>query len=114
MKKISKTPLLIILIGMTLLAVVLGTAATNETRGMAQEGDSHASLSLLEGPFEKPQEVTAACLTCHQDAAEQMMGTVHWTWEYTDPVTGQVLGKNNVINNYCIAIESNEPRCTSC
>ena len=28
--------------------------------------------------------------------------------------TGQVLGKQTLINNFCVAIESNEPRCTSC
>jgi len=114
MKKYFKAPSLFILVGMTLLAVVLGIGAANGSNVVMQEENSHASLSLLEGPFEKPQEVTAACLTCHQDAAKQVMGTVHWTWEYTDPVTGQVLGKNNVVNNYCIAVESNEPRCTSC
>jgi octaheme c-type cytochrome (tetrathionate reductase family) len=41
------------------------------------------------------------------------MQTTHWTWEYTTK-DGQQLGKNNVINNYCVAISSNEPRCTSC
>ncbi len=74
----------------------------------------HSLFPQLAGPFEKPQDVTVACLMCHVDSAAQVMATVHWTWEYTDPVTGQDLGKNNVINNYCIAVESNEPRCTSC
>jgi octaheme c-type cytochrome (tetrathionate reductase family) len=41
------------------------------------------------------------------------MGTTHWTWEYTTK-DGQQVGKNNVINNYCVAVSSNEPRCTSC
>jgi hypothetical protein len=43
-----------------------------------------------------------------------MMATAHWTWEHTNSLTGQRLGKNNVINNYCIAVPSNEPRCTCC
>lgn len=42
------------------------------------------------------------------------MATPHWTWNYTDPARGQRLGKNHIINNYCIAVASNEPRCTSC
>jgi octaheme c-type cytochrome (tetrathionate reductase family) len=42
------------------------------------------------------------------------MQTPHWTWEYTDPQTGEMLGKKNVINNFCQSISSNEPRCTSC
>ena len=69
---------------------------------------------LVEGPFAKPQEVTAACLACHAEAASQVMGTVHWTWTYEDPATGQTLGKRNVINNFCISLTANEPRCTSC
>ncbi len=55
-----------------------------------------------------------SCTVCHADAARQMMATAHWTWEHTNSLTGQRLGKNNVINNYCIAVPSNEPRCTSC
>ena len=35
---------------------------------------------LLTGPYETPQEVTAACLECHPDAASQVMATSHWTW----------------------------------
>lgn len=42
------------------------------------------------------------------------MATSHWTWTHKDPQSGQLLGKNNIINNYCIAVPSNEPRCTSC
>ena len=80
----------------------------------AQEGNIHGTYAQLAGPFETPQEVTDACLLCHRSAAGQVMGTTHWTWEHTDPETGQQLGKNNVINNYCVAVRSNEPRCTSC
>lgn len=76
-------------------------------------GIDHSLFPQLAGPFAQPQEVTAACLTCHAAAATEVMGTVHWTWEYTDPNTGQELGKNNVINNYCVAMPSNKPRCTS-
>lgn len=67
---------------------------------------SHAFIPKYEG--------TATCLRCHPGAAAEVMKTSHWTWEHTDPTTGQKLGKNNVINNYCIAVPSNEPRCTSC
>jgi len=78
------------------------------------DGPDHSLFPQLAGPFDTPQDVTAVCLTCHANAATDIMQTVHWTWEYTDPITGQVLGKNNVVNNYCISVKSNEPRCTSC
>ena len=45
------------------------------------------------------------------------MKTVHWTWSSRQKVDGKGeinLGKMNAVNNYCIALPSNEPRCTSC
>lgn len=74
---------------------------------------------LLEGPFETGQDVTRACLDCHPDAAEDMMDTVHWTWE-SDPVQlpdrdqPVTVGKKNQINNFCIGIQGNWQKCTSC
>jgi octaheme c-type cytochrome (tetrathionate reductase family) len=73
----------------------------------------------FESAFTTPQEVTIACLECHEDAAQEVMQTIHWTWE-TQPVYQKGyadslgLGKKNLINNFCIALESNWPRCTSC
>ena len=40
---------------------------------------------LMEGPYETGQEVTEACLECHEDAGHEMVQTVHWKWE-GDPV----------------------------
>ncbi|MBT3314391.1 MAG: tetrathionate reductase family octaheme c-type cytochrome [Anaerolineae bacterium] len=74
----------------------------------------HSKFEILQQDFATGPDVTAACLTCHTEAAKQIMETPHWTWEYTDPQTGEALGKKNVINNFCQSIESNEPRCTSC
>ena len=75
---------------------------------------NHASFPSLQGPFEIPQDVTRACLACHPDAGQQVMHTTHWTWEFVNEVTGQTVGKKTLINNFCIGIASNEPRCTSC
>ena len=74
----------------------------------------HSQLSALQGPFASPQEVTQACLSCHTEAADEVMHTVHWTWEFVNQATGQTLGKKTLINNFCISTQSNEPRCTSC
>jgi octaheme c-type cytochrome (tetrathionate reductase family) len=66
---------------------------------------------------------TELCLVCHQpendlgDPAGELMSSVHWTWMHTNAPAGhaaQVMGKRNIINNYCITVDSNEPRCTSC
>jgi octaheme c-type cytochrome (tetrathionate reductase family) len=81
------------------------------------EETSHTAL--LKGPFESGSDVTRACLQCHPDAAAQVMGTTHWTWEsapvqvpgHDEPVT---IGKKNSLNNFCIGIQGNWTGCTRC
>ena len=68
----------------------------------------------VEGPFESGPEVTETCLFCHDDAEEVMQST-HWTWaQPRDGDGGELHGKINAFNNFCIAVSSNWPRCTSC
>jgi octaheme c-type cytochrome (tetrathionate reductase family) len=74
----------------------------------------HTKFDILKQTFATGPDVTKACLTCHTEAADQLHKTTHWTWEYKNPQTGQLVGKKNVINNFCIALETNEARCTSC
>lgn len=74
----------------------------------------HTKFERLKGPFASGPEVTAACLSCHTEAGTQVMHSVHWSWDYTHPDTGQVLGKKSVVNAFCGNVASNEARCTSC
>jgi len=80
--------------------------------------DRHDHSDYFSDAFETPQDVTRACLDCHQDAADDFMKTRHWNWlgdEFEVPGKGKVrLGKKNLINNFCVAVPSNYPRCTSC
>lgn len=75
--------------------------------------------SLLDGPFTTGQEVTLACLECHEDAAFELMQTNHWTWQ-APPVEVEgrdepiATGKANLLNNFCIGIQSNWEGCTKC
>jgi len=74
---------------------------------------------LIQGPFETGSQVTLECLRCHEEAAHDVMDTVHWTWESKpyevegrdEPVT---VGKKNSLNNFCLGIQSNWAGCTSC
>jgi len=74
---------------------------------------------LLEGPFETGTQVTRACLECHPSDAHELMATSHWTWQGQrvqrpgDPEPIMV-GKHNLINNFCIGVQPNLPRCTTC
>ncbi|MCK5836324.1 MAG: hypothetical protein KAH09_03575, partial [Desulfobacula sp.] len=85
--------------------------------GLASASTDHTEL--IEDSLNTAQEVTETCLGCHEDAASEVMKTIHWTWKgkeqavsgHNDP---RAIGKMNAFNNYCVAVESNWPRCTSC
>ena len=89
---------------------------TNFCKDTIQKVD-HSSFEILGQEFQTPQEVTAACLTCHNLTAQDVMLSSHWTWtrDYIlDNGETIKLGKKNIINNFCIGVSSNESRCTSC
>lgn len=74
---------------------------------------------IIQGPFETGSEVTQRCLECHEESAQEIMKTTHWTWEsrpyiLEDRNTPITIGKKNSLNNFCIGIQSNWPGCTSC
>jgi octaheme c-type cytochrome (tetrathionate reductase family) len=77
--------------------------------------EDHADIS---GPFKSPMAVTKKCLECHEDAAKEIMGSSHWTWTRKQRLSprGRIVarGKRNIINNFCISVSGNWPRCTSC
>ena len=73
--------------------------------------------SKIKGPFASGPEVTKTCLKCHKNEATDVMKTSHWTWTVDQDVPGKgkiERGKKNVINNFCVSVSSNWPRCTSC
>jgi octaheme c-type cytochrome (tetrathionate reductase family) len=97
-----------------LLASLLAGCALASARA-GEAGNTHADR--LPGPYASGPEVTRACLDCHEQQAKDVMKTVHWTWQKTQEVPGKGtvrLGKANLINNFCLAVPSNWPRCTSC
>ncbi len=96
------------------------TAVTTDPWSNVPQRVPHTDhTELMTGPYETGQEVTAACLECHEEAADQVMHTTHFTWESEpvllpgrdEPVT---IGKANQINNFCIGIQSNWTGCTRC
>lgn len=40
----------------------------------------HSKFEILDQDFTSGPEVTEACLSCHNEAAEQLHQTIHWTW----------------------------------
>ena len=101
-------------------AITLGAASrANPLFPRKQPTANHERFDALKQEFKSGPEVTAACLGCHTEAAKQMMQTTHWTWRARAggdaAATNRWIGKGaGVINNFCLAVDSNEPRCTSC
>lgn len=88
------------------------TTVPTESRGPSTA--DHSRFEELQGPFTGGPDVTRACLSCHNEAGHQVMKTIHWTWEYTNPETGQKLGKKTLVNNFCTNARGNEGMCAQC
>lgn len=61
----------------------------------------HSKHEALKKQFDKPEQVTAACLGCHTEAAAQFHKTIHWTWLDPNNPKEEQIGKGGlVINNF--------------
>jgi hypothetical protein len=60
----------------------------------------HSAFETLNQDFSSGPEVTEACLSCHNEAAEQVHETIHWSWICpADP--NKIMGKNGLtMNNF--------------
>ncbi len=77
----------------------------------------HSKFDILQKDFETPQEVTEACITCHNQRHEEIIKSSHWNWDRIAYIEGKgiaKLGKKNVINNFCIGASANEQACAKC
>jgi len=59
----------------------------------------HTKFEALNQPFAQAQDVTRACLSCHNEAGKQVQGTYHWTWQAKGGLQ-KGIGKKNVLNNF--------------
>ncbi len=63
-------------------------------------------------------EGTSTCLNCHSDKAADVLASAHFKWEgVSKNIQGhetEMHGKRDLINNFCLTIQSNEGRCTAC
>jgi octaheme c-type cytochrome (tetrathionate reductase family) len=80
---------------------------------------AYESVQLHQGYFtDHDYQGTQSCLNCHGLIGEDVMTTAHFKWEGVATnmtgFEGEIHGKNDLINNFCIAVPSNEGRCTQC
>jgi octaheme c-type cytochrome (tetrathionate reductase family) len=66
----------------------------------------------------RPYEGTKSCLMCHESEGLEMLNSGHFKWSGTTDrivgLEGQTHGKADMLNNFCVAVPSNEGRCTQC
>jgi len=118
---------LLVLISVLLLAAGYLSCSSDtqppETPGAADRLPVHPlhtdHSTFFQTAFPDGPAVTRACLECHPDASAEIMKTTHWNWQGEEVIVpghlGLVrIGKRNVINNFCIGIQSNWPACTMC
>jgi len=107
------------------LLAVFALAATGTLTGCGSSGGndyvpevpfSHAEY-FAANPYEG-DNLNTVCVGCHTDEAADLLETGHWQWEGTatniEGHEGHTHGKTDLLNNFCIAIPSNEGRCTQC
>ena len=93
---------------------VVNVLDCSATTAGAYQGDA-----LHKGFFtDHPYEGTESCMACHSTVGEEIITTGHFTWKGVaaniEGFEGGEHGKIDIINNFCIAVASNEPRCTQC
>ena len=88
--------------------------APRSTTAAGASTADHTKFEQLKKDFASGPDVTEACLSCHTEADEQVMHSIHFKWDFDHPKTGQKLGKSHVINSFCGSVAGNEARCTSC
>ena len=80
-----------------------------------QIGDA---ASLHKAYFTDRTYEDGACLACHGNIGDDILTTGHWKWEGVasglEGFEGGIHGKTDIINNFCVAVPSNEGRCTQC
>lgn len=77
----------------------------------------HSQFPILDQHFDKPQDVTEACVSCHNKRDQEIMQSSHWNWERPEYIEGRgivYLGKKNAVNNFCIGTQTNEQACAKC
>ena len=59
----------------------------------------------MKGPYPDGISVTQACISCHEDAADEVLHSAHWLWKGPSPFVKEHeqdtdLGKRNLLNNF--------------
>ncbi len=95
--------------------MVVSAAPTDEDPGSGGGPFSHEDYFT-----DNTYEDTQSCLgsKCHDNEAKDVLLTGHWKWQgiaaNIEGVENEVHGKKDFINNFCVAVPTNEGRCAEC
>ncbi|MGI9341832.1 MAG: tetrathionate reductase family octaheme c-type cytochrome [Gammaproteobacteria bacterium] len=94
-----------------------GTVDVNDCNALSS--GAYTTEALHVGWFtDHEYENSDSCLACHGKIGDDLLTTAHFKWEGTATniagFEGAIHGKNDIINNFCIAVPTNEGRCTQC
>jgi hypothetical protein len=70
----------------------------------------------IQGPFADARAVTVKCLECHQQQAEEVLRSSHWTWVRPRTLNGKEVsaGKKDSLAGFAIDVVANGSRCLRC
>jgi octaheme c-type cytochrome (tetrathionate reductase family) len=76
----------------------------------------HSKIPKLQQTFSSGADITAACLSCHSEAASQFHETIHWSWLASPPDASKRYGKaGDSVNNFCISANNGADKmCFKC
>ncbi|MBN2357729.1 tetrathionate reductase family octaheme c-type cytochrome [candidate division KSB1 bacterium] len=124
----KKIVIVLVLIGLSVISAIslLKTGEVRPTRVSELKSQflekatarvDHSKFPILQIKAASPRDLTAACLSCHNKTAQEVMQSNHWNWERPEYIAGRgivYLGKKNVLNNFCIGVDGNEGTCARC
>jgi octaheme c-type cytochrome (tetrathionate reductase family) len=93
------------------------TALREKMKKKPSKKVDHSMFPALQGRFDRPQDVTETCISCHNHRHTEVMRSNHWNWEREEYVAGRgvvYIGKKNTMNNFCIGAMGNEKSCAKC
>jgi octaheme c-type cytochrome (tetrathionate reductase family) len=125
MKKILLILFIINIIIVSIVTILLKNQSTESKLELVKKHYSqkhiptvdHTKFAVLQQKFKSPQDVTKACLSCHNERGIEVMHSSHWTWNREEYIKGRGvvnLGKKNILNNFCIGISGSEQSCNRC
>ena len=106
-----------------LLSTAVSASKPDDTPGQGPGGPGDGGGSNFDhGEYftDNLYEGTDSCLgsKCHDNEAKDVLTTGHWKWQGIAAnvvgFEGEIHGKNDFINNFCVAVPTNEGRCAQC